>query len=73
MRLILVSMPFILAANMCGQPAEAPPAPPAPEAAAPLTSPETNPVKKIPKEYEEALKRGAENHERALERAGVAE
>jgi hypothetical protein len=71
MRLIF-AMPFVFAANMCGAPpAETPPAPPAaPEAAAPAAPAESaNPIHRIPKEYEGALKRGAQHREDAVKEA----
>lgn len=68
MRLIF-AMPFVFAANMCGAPpAETTSTPP--EAAAPAAPAESaNPIHRIPKEYEGALKRGAQHREDAVKEA----
>jgi hypothetical protein len=67
MRLFLSAMPFILAASMCGggEPAE----PAAKAVEAPAVDP--NPMKQIPKEYNEAVEAGVKSREDALKRSGA--
>lgn len=71
MRLFLSAMPFILAASMCGGGEPAEPAAKAEEAPVEAPAVDPNPMKQIPKEYNEAVEAGVKNREDALKKSGV--